>query len=82
MGPFTRNSCLSPHGLYTRDSMAHAVKSITILMIVITIAIRVLIRPRPIMLNILPLTLLSSAQKLAHYAQYYAHNINDATVQV
>ena len=39
-------------------------------------------RPRPIMLKSLPIMLLSSAQKIAHYAQYYAHNINDATVQV
>ena len=29
--------------------------------------------PRPIMLKILPIMLLSSAQKIAHYAQYYAH---------
>ena len=29
-------------------------------------------RPRPIMLKILPIMLLSSAQKIAHYAQYYA----------
>ena len=30
-------------------------------------------RPRPIMLKILPIVLLSRAQKIAHYAQYYAH---------
>ena len=30
-------------------------------------------RPRPIMLKILPIMFLSSAQKLAYYAQYYAH---------
>ena len=29
-------------------------------------------RPRPIMLKILPIMLLSSPQKIAHYAQYYA----------
>ena len=29
-------------------------------------------RPRLIMLKILPIMLLSSAQKIAHYAQYYA----------
>ena len=36
------------------------------------------------MLKTLPIMPLSSAQKIAHYAQYYAHkiNINDATVQV
>ena len=28
--------------------------------------------PRPIMLKILPIMLLSSAQKIVHYAQYYA----------
>ena len=30
-------------------------------------------RPWPIMLKVLPIMLLSSAQKIAHYAQYYAH---------
>ena len=29
-------------------------------------------RPRPVILKILPIMLLSSAQKIAHYAQYYA----------
>ena len=39
------------------------------------------IKPRPIMLKILPIMLLSSAQKVTHYAQYYAHNYcNYATV--
>ena len=32
-------------------------------------------RPRPIMLKILPIMLLSSAQKIAHSAQYYADKI-------
>ena len=31
-------------------------------------------RPRPIMLYILPIMLVSNAQKVTHYAQYYAHN--------
>ena len=31
-------------------------------------------KPRPIMLNYLPIMLLSSAQKVVYYAQYYAHN--------
>ena len=36
----------------------------------------------PIMLKFLPIMLLSSAQKLAHYARYYAHNyFNYATAQ-
>jgi len=40
-------------------------------------------RSRPIMLKILPIMLLSSAQKVIHYAQYYAHNyFNYATVQL
>jgi len=40
-------------------------------------------RPQPIMLKFLPIMLLSSAQKLTHYAQYYAHNyFNYATVQL
>ena len=30
-------------------------------------------RPWPIMLEILPIMFLSSAQEIAHYAQYYAH---------
>ena len=30
-------------------------------------------RPQPIMLKILPIMLLSSAQKIAHCALYYAH---------
>ena len=30
-------------------------------------------RPRPIMLKILPIMLLSRAQEIAHYAQYYTH---------
>ena len=33
-------------------------------------------RPRPIMLNFLPIILLSSDQKGTHYAQYYAHIAN------
>ena len=33
----------------------------------------VYLRPQPIMLKILPIMLLSSAQKLTHYAQCYAH---------
>jgi len=40
-------------------------------------------RPRPIMLKFLPIMLLSSAQKVTYYAQYYAHNyFNYATVQL
>jgi len=40
-------------------------------------------RPRPIMLKFLPIMLLSSAQKVTHYAQYYAHNyFNYAIVQL
>ena len=31
-------------------------------------------KPWPIMLNFLPIVLLSNAQKIAYYAQYYAHN--------
>jgi len=39
-------------------------------------------RPRTIMLKFLPIMLLSSAQKVTHYAQYYGHNyFNYATVQ-
>jgi len=39
-------------------------------------------RPRPIMLKFLPIMLLSSAQKVTHYAQYCAHNyFNYATAQ-
>ena len=39
-------------------------------------------RPQPIMLKFLPIMLLSSAQKVTHYAQYYAHNyFNYATAQ-
>ena len=35
------------------------------------------------MLKFLPIMFLSNAQKVAHYAQYYAHNyFNHATVQV
>ena len=34
---------------------------------------RVSRRPRPIMLKILPIMLLSNAQNSTHYAQYYAH---------
>ena len=38
-------------------------------------------KPQPIMLNLLPIMLLSIAQNVAYYAQYYAHNYcNDATV--
>ena len=33
-----------------------------------------LIRPQPIMLKIFLIMLLSSAQKITHYAQYYAHH--------
>ena len=33
---------------------------------------RVVFKPRPIMLNFLPIMLLSSTQKVAYYAQYYA----------
>ena len=33
-----------------------------------------LIRPQPIMLKILLIMLLSSAHKITHYAQYYAHH--------
>jgi len=33
-----------------------------------------LTRPQPIMLKFLPIMFLSSAQKVTHYAQYYAHN--------
>ena len=32
------------------------------------------IKPQPIMLNFLPIMLLSIAQKVTYYAQYYAHN--------
>jgi len=40
-------------------------------------------RPRPIMLKFLPIMLLSSAQKVTHYVQYYAHNyFNYAIVQL
>ena len=31
-------------------------------------------KPQPIMLNFLPIMLLSNAQKFAYYAQYYAHD--------
>ena len=35
------------------------------------------------MLNILPIMLLNSAQKVTHYAQYYAHDYcNYATVHI
>ena len=38
-------------------------------------------KPWPIMLNFLPIMLLSSAQNFAYYAQYYAHDYcNYATV--
>ena len=38
-------------------------------------------KPRPIMVKILPIMLLSSAQKVTHYTQCYAHNYcNYATV--
>ena len=38
-------------------------------------------KPRPIMLNFLPIMLLSNAQKFAYYAQYYANDYcNYATV--
>ena len=41
------------------------------------------IKPRPIVLNVLPIMLLSSAQKVAYYAQYYAHKYcNYATVHI
>ena len=43
------------------------------------------IRPRHnnIILNFLPFILLSSAQKVTHYAQYYPHNYcNYATVHI
>ena len=33
-------------------------------------------RPQPIMLKFLPIVLLSSAQKITHYAQKYAHIIS------
>ena len=40
-------------------------------------------RPRPIMLKILPTMLLSSAQKVTHYVQNYAHHhCNYATVHI
>ena len=39
------------------------------------------IKPRPIILNFLPIMLLSKAQKYDYYAQYYAHDYgNYATV--
>jgi len=42
-----------------------------------------MIRPRPTMLKFLPIMLLSSVQKVTHYAQYYVHNyFNYATVQL
>ena len=31
-------------------------------------------KPRPIMLNFLPIMLLRNAQKISYYAQYYAHD--------
>ena len=38
-------------------------------------------KPQPIILNFLPIILLSKAQKFAYYAQYYAHDYcNYATV--
>ena len=38
---------------------------------------------QPIVLKFLPIMLLSSAQKVDYYAQYYAHNYcNYATVQL
>ena len=40
-------------------------------------------KPQPIMLNFLPIMLLSSAKKFAYYAQYYAHDYcNYATVYI
>ena len=42
---------------------------------------RVRAKPWPIMLNSLPIMLLSNAQNFAYYAQYYAHEYcNYATV--
>ena len=39
------------------------------------------IKPRPVVLNVLPIMLLSSAEKVAYYAQYYAHKYcNYATI--
>ena len=34
------------------------------------------VSPRPIMLKILPIMLLSSAQQVTYYAQYYTHIAN------
>ena len=43
--------------------------------------VSLMIKPWPIMLNFLPIMLLSNAQKIAYYAQYYAHDYcNYATV--
>ena len=40
-------------------------------------------RPRPITLKILPIMLVSSAQKVTHYAQKYAHHYcNYATIHL
>ena len=42
---------------------------------------KIVTKPRPIMLKFLPIMLLSNAQKIAYYAQYYAHYYcNYATV--
>ena len=41
------------------------------------------IKPRPILLNFSPIMLMSTAQKVAYYAQYYARSYCDyATVHI
>ena len=41
------------------------------------------VTPQPIMLKVLPIMLLSGAQKVTHYAQYYACNYrNYVTVHI
>ena len=54
----------------TKNKPVKTVASAGIYIIIVYLEVA---KPRPIILNFLPIMLLSNAQKFANYAQYYAH---------